>query len=70
MAKKRDDDGLCSGEENKKEREIPQTPHEQWPPVVKIAAVYDAVVGMTEQGEIYLDGYHPFTNGEIMEMLK
>lgn len=54
----------------KKEKEIQQTPHAHWPPVVKIAAVYDAVVGVTAQGEIYQDGYHPFANEEIRGLLK
>lgn len=44
-------------------------PYSQWPPVHRIISIYDAVVGITQQGEIYVNGYQPFSVGVLRELL-
>lgn len=46
-----------------------ELPCELWPPVEKIVSLYDAVIGITAQGDIYVDGYQPFGADVIMEFL-
>lgn len=47
-----------------------QTGVNEWPPVVKIKSVFDAVIGITENGEVYVDGFCPCTDAEIKEIIK
>ena len=53
----------------KRLEKVETLPVSQWPPMQKITAVYDAVVGMTQQGEIYVDGYQPFSISVLRELL-
>lgn len=43
-----------------------QTPVETWPQVAKIKSIYDAVIGITKDGEIYIDGFCPCSEDEIL----
>ena len=42
-----------------------QTRISNWLKVVKIKSVYDAVIGITASGEIFIDGYCPFSEQDL-----
>lgn len=41
---------------------------EPWPPVIKIKSVFDAVIGVTSNNEIYVDGFCPCSDSEIRKL--
>ena len=47
-----------------------QTPVDIWPAVKTIRSVFDAVIGMTEDGQIFVSGFCPFTEAEIQMLIK
>ena len=47
-----------------------QTPILRWPPVKKIKSVFDAVAGIDESGNIWVDGFCPCSEADLMCMLK
>ena len=42
---------------------------EPWPPVIKIKSVFDAVIGVTSNNEIYVDGFCPCSDSEIRKIV-
>jgi hypothetical protein len=46
-----------------------QTRVESWPAVERIKSVFDAVIGVTEYGEIYVDGYCPCSEVDILKIV-
>lgn len=42
-----------------------QTPVEEWPAVKTISSVFDAVIGVAEDGQIFVSGFSPLTEEEI-----
>ncbi len=46
-----------------------QTAVKDWPKIKKLQSIYDAVIGLTEDGQILIDGYCPFTEQEIKEIM-
>ena len=47
-----------------------ETPVESWPPVKKIKCVLDAVVGVTADHKLLVDGFCPCTEAELMKLMK
>lgn len=47
-----------------------QTPVDTWPAVKTIRSVFDAVIGMTEDGQIFVSGFCPLTEDDIYKLLK
>ena len=47
-----------------------QTPILRWPPVKKIKSVFDAVAGIDESGNIWVDGFCPCSEADLIAMLK
>ena len=47
-----------------------QTPVDIWPAVKTIRSVFDAVIGMTEDGQIFVSGFCPLTEDDIYKLLK
>ena len=47
-----------------------QTPVETWPAVKTIRSVFDAVLGMTEDGQIFVSGFCPLTEEDIYKLIK
>lgn len=45
------------------------TPVDLWPPVEKIISIFDAVVGVTSSGKIYINGFCPCTMEEIKKIV-
>lgn len=46
-----------------------QTKISSWSPVKKIKSVYDAVIGITEEGQILIDGYCPCSENDLKRMM-
>ena len=46
-----------------------QTSIANWPKVVRIKSIYDAVIGVTAGGEIFIDGYCPCSEQDIYKAL-
>ena len=46
-----------------------QTPVKNWPAVKKIKSVFDAVIGVTGDGQIYVDGYCPCSEADILKIV-
>jgi hypothetical protein len=47
-----------------------QTPILRWPPVKKIKSVFDAVAGIDEDGNIWVDGFCPCSESDLISMFK
>ena len=47
-----------------------QTPVDIWPAVKTIRSVFDAVIGMTEDGQIFVSGFCPLTEEDIYKLIK
>ena len=47
-----------------------RVPVDTWPAVITIRSVFDAVIGMTEDGQIFVSGFCPFTEAEIQMLIK
>lgn len=47
-----------------------QTPIRRWPPVKKIKSVFDAVIGLDDSGKIWIDGFCPCSEADLLAMLK
>ena len=47
-----------------------QTPVDIWSSVKTIRSVFDAVIGMTEDGQIFVSGFCPLTEAEIQMLIK
>lgn len=47
-----------------------QTSIDSWPSVVKIKSIFDAVIGATASGEVFVDGFCPCSESEIREYIK
>ena len=45
-----------------------QTPVDIWPAVKTIRSVFDAVIGMTEDGQIFVSGFCPLTEDDIYKL--
>lgn len=45
------------------------SPVSTWPPIKKIKSIFDAVIGITEDGKIYMDGYCPLSKQEIKKIM-
>ena len=45
-----------------------RTPISVWPPVSKIKSVFDAVIGVTESGDILVDGFCPCSEQDIKKI--
>lgn len=45
------------------------TPVDLWPPVEKIISIFDAVVGVTSNGKMYINGFCPCTIEEIKKIV-
>lgn len=46
-----------------------QTRVHEWPPVVRIKSVFDAVIGVTEAGDLYIDGFCPCPAGDLRKLM-
>lgn len=46
-----------------------QTQVELWPPVVRMKAVFDAVVGVTSSGEMLIDGFCPCSKEDLIRIM-
>lgn len=46
-----------------------QTPIHRWPPVKKIKSVFDAVAGLDDSGNIWVDGFCPCSEADLYKML-
>lgn len=47
-----------------------QTCVENWPAVQKIKSVFDAVIGVTEDGQVFVDGYCPCSEADILKIAR
>ena len=47
----------------------PQKRYYLWPPVKKILSIFDAVIGVTEDDQIFIDGFCPYTEKEIYKVM-
>ena len=43
---------------------------ESWPPVAKIKSIYDAVIGVTDSGEVYIYGFCPCSERELLKLFE
>ena len=59
--------GVC--EKPAKFGDYVQTKVGLWPPVSKILSVYDAVIGVTHNGDIFVDGFCPRSEKDIRKMI-
>ena len=41
----------------------------EWPPMVKIKSVYDAVTGVTADGKLFVDGYCPYDTNTLKRLI-
>lgn len=46
-----------------------QTCVKNWPEIKRIKSVFDAVIGITGDGEVYVDGYCPCTKSDILKIV-
>lgn len=44
-------------------------PFEMWPKVHRIKSIYDALIGITSNNEIFVDGYCPCSEAEIISLI-
>ena len=49
--------------------EITRASVSTWPPVVQIKSIFDAVIGITENNEMFLDGFCPCYDEEIRKLV-
>ena len=56
---------IGSNEEINRSGKYKQTPVEKWPAVKTISSVFDAVIGVAEDGQIFVSGFSPLTEEEI-----
>jgi len=47
-----------------------QTKYSQWPPVSKIISIFDAVIGVTANGDFFVDGFCPCSEVDIERLIK
>lgn len=60
---------IGSNEEINRSGKYKQTPVEEWPAVKTIRSVFDAVIGVTEDGQIFVSGFCPLTEEEIQMLI-
>ena len=46
-----------------------QTRVENWPAVSRIKSIFDAVIGVTDDGQVYVDGYCPCSEADIRKIV-
>ena len=46
-----------------------QTKYTQWPPVVKIISIFDAVIGVTANGDFFVDGFCPCSEVDLIKII-
>ena len=47
-----------------------QTKYTQWPPVVKIISIFDAAIGVTANGDFFVDGFCPCSEVDIGRLIR
>ena len=52
-----------------KSGEYKQTRVADWPKVERIKSVFDAVIGITSEGEIFIDGFCPLHKADIEKIM-
>ena len=46
-----------------------QTKYSQWPPVSKIISIFDAVIGVTANGDFFVDGFCPCSEVDLTKII-
>lgn len=46
-----------------------QTRIHAWPPVARIKSIFDAVIGITDGGDLYIDGFCPCPAGDLRKLM-
>ena len=46
-----------------------QTKYTQWPPVAKIISIFDAVIGVTANGDFFVDGFCPCSEVDLTKII-
>ncbi len=49
--------------------EYKNTSVESWPPIEKMVSIFDAIIGVTADKKLYIDGFCPCTNEEIRKIM-
>ena len=60
---------IGSNEEISRSGKYKQTPVEKWPAVKTIKSVFDAVIGLAEDGQIFVSGFCPLTEEGIQMLI-